>query len=102
MVYNVGSSFNIESLSLYLEVCHDRREEGVSQDSYQEARGLWGPARNKVCRVLKVHRRAWLKDSGPLRERTLGPGPAIYGPGIYYRIPQYYEMKPEWKSNILT
>ena len=36
-----------------------------SKGSYQGARGLWEPAKNKVFSVLKVHRRAWPKDRGP-------------------------------------
>ena len=50
------------------------------QGSYQGAWGLCGPARNKVCSVLEVHSRAWPRIGGPLRERTLGLGPAFDGP----------------------
>ena len=54
---------------------------GVMNHEFTVARvGTRGLARNKVCSVLKVHRRAWPKDRGPLRKRTLGQGHTFEGP----------------------
>ena len=62
-------------------------EEGVAR---VVTRGLSGHARNNVCSVLKVHRRAWPKDRGPLQERTLGPGPALNGPAYIMYVIRIY------------
>ena len=81
---------------------HSGPSRGGSQGSYHGARVLWGPARHKVCIVLKVHRRAWPKDRGPLRERTLGPGPALDGPACTTITHHYSPLVPPLLDSFIT